>query len=386
VVTLSGPTIFTEKGLLPNGSLTFRNKVIETIEPQIAPLLESHICFPKNYFIVPGFIDVHLHGLNGFDVMDGTQAALQAIAQSLAAEGTTSFLATTMTARQADIEQVLSAVNDFMKAPLVGAKVLGVHLEGPFLSIKKVGAQRADLLLELDSDLIKKWQAISGDAIKLITLAPELKNSFEFIEYLTKHNIVASIGHTNATFAEAMAAIDAGCTHVTHLFNAMSGIHQREPGVVTAALLSEKVSTELIVDNAHLHPAIVRLISKMKGLDKIILVTDAMRAKCLPDGRYDLGGQQVDVKKGVAKLSDGTLAGSTLNLISAIKNMREFTDYEWIDVFRFASENPAKMLGIFDRKGSLAVGKDADFVVLDEKMDVVMTVCEGMTVYNKTHL
>ncbi len=381
MVIISGPTIYSEQGIIENAELVVQGKKIHSIHTEQKSDVEKKFSFPSTYHLVPGFIDVHVHGANGSDVMDGDFQALQTISQALAAEGTTAFLATTMTASPSEIGDVLQNVQHFMQDERQGARILGVHLEGPFLSPKKVGAQRADRILSPDINYIETWQKKSGNAIKLVTIAPELVNSLEFIRYLRANDIAVSIGHTDATYDETIAAIEAGCSHVTHLFNAMRGMHQREPGVVGAALLSEKVSTELIVDGVHLHPAMIKLALKMKGKQKIILVTDAMRAKCLPDGIYDLGGQSVAVKNNVASLPDGTLAGSTLKMSDAIRNMLRLTDCKLMDVIQFASENPARLLNIFQEKGSIAPGKDADLVVLDEKMNVVWVMREGEVVF-----
>jgi len=385
VIILSGPDIHTESSILKNAALVIRENKIHSIETQKNISSDHVITFPDTYHLVPGFVDIHTHGANGFDVMDGTFSALSSISQALAAEGTTSWLATTMTESLEDISRVLQNVGNYIekKKNGLGANVLGIHLEGPFLSPEKVGAQNAKNILMPQVECLRVFQKKSGNAIKLVTLAPELPNSLELIRYLKSHNIIASIGHTNATYAETMAAIDAGCSHVTHLFNAMRGIHQREPGAMTAALLSEKLSTELIVDGIHLHPAIVELVLKIKDREKIILVTDAMRAKCLADGLYDLGGQSVRVKENKATLSDGTLAGSVLKMISAVQNMMKYTNCHVQDVIRFSSENPAKLLNVFDRKGSILPGKDADLVVLDEAFNVVMTMVGGKVVYQK---
>jgi len=382
---IAGAQIYTETGVKKNAALALEKNMIAAIgdETNLTKNTAAKILrFPATYHVIPGFIDLHIHGAYGKDVMDGDFAALETISESLAREGTTSFLATTMTAKPEEIEKVLLNVRNYIQQQqsVKGAEVLGVHLEGPFLSPKKVGAQRADLILEPNIDYLKQWQKKSDNVIKLVTIAPELPNSLEFIKFLRQQNIVASIGHTDATYAETNAAIEAGCSHVTHLFNAMRGIHHREPGVATAALLSDKVSAELIADGIHLHPAILQLAIQVKNNDKIILVTDSMRAKCLPDGEYDLGGQSVAVKQGVARLTDGTLAGGTLKMATAIKNMLQFTDCQLSDVIRFAAENPAKALNIFSHKGSIAERKDADIVVLDEQFNVVLTVCGGRVV------
>lgn len=341
-----------------------------------APLHE----FPDDHYLVPGFIDLHIHGVSGFDVMDGTRAALQGMSRSLAAEGVTGFLATTMTASPDRIATVLSVIAS-VRQDSEGAAILGVHLEGPFISQAKLGAQSGDALAIPDAALLVDWQEMAQGAIKLVTLAPELPQAASLIKKLQEMNIVASIGHTNATFAETCHAIESGCSHATHLFNAMRGMHQREPGAAGALLLSNQVNAELIVDGLHLHPAMVEMTLKLKGKDSILLVTDAMRAKCMGDGDYDLGGQTVAVRSNVATLENGVLAGSTLRMPQAIKNMVQFTGCSLADAICMASYNPARVLGLEQRKGSIAEGKDADLVVMNPAGEVVMTLCGGKKVY-----
>lgn len=339
--------------------------------------------FPAHYYLLPGLIDLHIHGADGSDVMDGSKESLTTICSALAKEGVTGFLATTMTAENTHIESVLQTISEAMQSK-EGAAILGVHLEGPFIASEKKGAQLVGQTRMPNSDLIKHWQKLAKGAIKLITLAPELEGSLALIQTLRDMGIVVSVGHTNATFAETEVAIKAGCTHATHLFNAMRGIHQREPGAVGALLLSNQVTAELIVDGLHLHPAIVEMALKLKEKNKLILVTDAMRAKCLGEGEYDLGGQTVVVREGKAALLDGTLAGSTLSMPKAIKNMVQFTQCSLADAIRFATYNPAMVLGLQDCKGTIEVGKDADLVVMNPAFEVVLTICEGKVVYQIT--
>jgi N-acetylglucosamine-6-phosphate deacetylase len=381
---LSGAQIYTENGIVKNSSILVEEGLIAGLG--INYTAATIFNFPANYHIVPGFIDLHVHGARGHDVMDGSMPALAAISAALAEEGTTAFLATTMTAEVTAIEKALQSVREFKRTASPGAVILGVHLEGPFIAAAKMGAQRGDNIIAPDIKLLEQWQKLSDNQIKLVTLAPELPGSQALIAYLRAQNIIASIGHTNATYAETVAAIAAGCTHATHLFNAMRGIHQREPGTVTAALLANEVMVELILDGVHLHPAIVQLVLKTKGLANILLVTDAMRAKCLADGCYDLGGQEVTVSHGEARLADGTLAGSVLKMSSALQNMLAFTGCELSDGLKMVAENPAKALGLFGSKGSIAVGKDADIVVLDEQLNVVLTVCGGKVVFQAKEL
>lgn len=341
----------------------------------------EHVTYAQENYLVPGFIDCHIHGAGGSDVMDGTLDALTTISGCLAKEGVTSFLATTMTGDSHDIEAALKIIPHAQQEN-VGAEILGVHLEGPFIAREKMGAQMGEKTREPDIDLFKKWQQLSGNNIRLVTLAPELKHAKTFIHALCEMEVVASMGHSNATYAEAEQAITVGCSYATHLFNAMRGLHHREPGVVGAALLSDSVAAEIIADGEHLHPAIYPLALKMKGHEKLLLVTDAMRAKCMPDGDYDLGGQCVTLKNHTVSLQDGTLAGSVLTMPQAIRNIMQFTDCSLADAIAMASTNPAQQLKVYDRKGSIDIGKDADLVVLDAELNVQLTVCRGVVVYD----
>ncbi len=231
--------------------------------------------------------------------------------------------------------------------------------------------------------MFKKWQTVSKNHIKLVTLAPERDGGLELTAYLRDTGVIASIGHSDAKYEEAVEGIKAGITHATHLFNGMRGLHHREPGVVGAVLLHEQVKTELIVDGIHVRPEMVKLVFRQKGKEGIILVTDAMRAKCLGSGIYQLGGQEVFVSDQQATLKDGTLAGSILKMKDAARNMMSFTNCTLEEVIYMSSTNPAKQLNVFDRKGSIKVGKDADLVLLDKNNQVVMTFCRGELAYKR---
>jgi len=381
MIILTGPTVYTENEKLTKTSVVIEENKIHAILNQDQAIKQfpsaEKMDFPEAYHMIPGFIDMHIHGAHGKDVMDANDEALHVISQTLAKEGTTAFLATTMTAEKQAIENALIHVRNHMQHPSVGAEILGAHLEGPFISKEKTGAQSVQYIIPPNVADLQYWQAISENAIKLVTLAPEIEHSEKLIHYLKQQQIIAAMGHSNATYQQAMSAITAGCSYATHLFNAMRGIHQREPGIITAALMSEKMNVELIADGVHVHPALIDLVYKIKGKDKIILITDAMRAKCLCDGRYDLGGQTVEVKNAIPRLVDGTLAGSVLTMSTALKNILAFSGCDLTDAITMTSVNPAKALGVFTRKGSIAERKDADLVILNEAMQVVMTICGG---------
>lgn len=332
--------------------------------------------------LVPGFIDLHIHGAQGSDVMDGTPEAFITISNALAEEGVTGYLATTMTASKEKIDTVLSAIPQAMQQK-TGAAILGVHLEGPFIAKSKCGAQNEKEIRAPDAVLVTEWQRLAQGAIKLVTLAPELPGAEAFIATLREANIIPAIGHTDANYEQTRKAIQAGCSHATHLFNAMSGLQQRAPGAVGAILLSDEVSADLIADGVHVHPATVALAYRLKGNDHLILISDAMRAKCMCDGQYDLGGQQVTVQNGTAALNNGALAGSLLKLPQAIKNVMQFTTCTLVEAIHMASYNPARKLQLDTKKGSIEIGKDADLVVFTSELDVKMTMREGVVVFTK---
>lgn len=382
----SGMQILADHKWIKDHAIVVEGQHIRAIIPN--EMIKHHLPaqkheFPNDHFLVPGFIDLHVHGAKGSDVMDATHEALLTISRTLAAEGVTGFLATTMTAENEQIERVLSLIPEAMVA-VDGAAIFGVHLEGPFIAKEKKGAQSGEEVVLPDVALIKQWQKLAQGTIKLVTLAPELKGALELIHALRNMDVIASIGHTNATYDETSAAISAGCSHATHLFNAMRGIHQREPGAAGALLLADDLSVELIVDGIHLHPAMVDLCYRLKAKEHLMLVTDAMRAKCMRNGQYDLGGQLVNVQDGKATLKDGTLAGSTLRMPQAIKNMTAFTNCLLADAIYMASYNPAAKLGLVDRKGSIEVGKDADLVVLKSDLSVLFTMREGQKIFEQT--
>ncbi|GLH65118.1 N-acetylglucosamine-6-phosphate deacetylase [Parageobacillus sp. G301] len=385
---LKNAVIYAETGKIEQGYvLTEGDKVIEVGPMSSCPASSEAevIELDPSFSIVPGFIDVHIHGASGADVMDATDESLRTMAKTLPKEGTTSFLATTMTAPIADIERALQNVAQYIyrSNPPGEAEVLGIHLEGPFISPKRSGAQHPKNIIEPNIELFQKWQNIANGHIRLVTLAPEEKNGLALAAYLKETGVVASIGHSDAVYEQVTAAIQSGVTHATHLFNGMRGIHHREPGVAGAVLMHDEVVCELIVDGIHVAPEMVRFAYKMKGSDGLILITDAMRAKCLGAGIYELGGQDVIVQGEKATLRDGTLAGSILKLGDAVKNAMSFTGCTLEDIISMASWNPAKQLGVSDKKGSIRAGKDADLVVLDEQHHVVMTICRGKLAYSK---
>ena len=338
--------------------------------------------FETDGVVLPGFIDEHIHGAGGADTMDATEEALQTISEYVAREGTTGFLATTMTQSKENISAALANVRKVKeKGEYKGAEILGVHLEGPFISPKHVGAQPLEYVAKPSADVFDEYNALSGGNVKIVTLAPEVDGGVELIKHLKKTGVVASIGHTGATYADVENAVKAGASNVTHTYNAQTGLHHREAGVVGAAMLFNELNCEMICDTIHVSVPAIKIFIKNKSLDKFTLITDAMRAKGMPDGLSELGGQQVFVKNGEARLADGTLAGSVLKMNVAVKNLVEKVGVPFTQAVDYASANPAKNLGLFSERGSIEVGKRADLAVLDKDYNVLYTVVGGEVVY-----
>lgn len=337
---------------------------------------------PCGVTVVPGFIDQHIHGASGCDAMDGNKNALKEIATAIASEGTTAFLATTMTQSVENITKALKAVGEYIgDGEKEGAELLGVHLEGPFISPKHVGAQPLEYVQAPTVEAFEVYDKASGGNIKIVSLAPEIPGSMELIAHLKSKGIVASCGHTGAKFADIKTASEHGLSNVTHTYNAQTGLHHREVGVVGSALLLDELNCELICDTVHVCPEAIKVVLKNKPLDKVTLITDSMRAKHLADGESELGGQKVIVKNGEARLVDGTLAGSVLKMNVAIKNLVKKVGVDFCIAVDYATANPAKNLNIYDKVGSIEVGKSANFAVLDSDFNVVMTIRDGNVIY-----
>jgi N-acetylglucosamine-6-phosphate deacetylase len=379
-ILLKNAKVYTGEEYLNNSSILISNdEIIEigSLTGVEGPFDQIIDCSDLGW-VLPGMIDVHIHGANGTDVMDATQEALANMCAVLPKEGTTSFLATTMTHSVDHIESALTNIGEFLKQEMQdGAEILGVHLEGPFINVDKRGAQLKDHIQTPSIEKFKKWNHLAGDSIRLVTMAPEKDKDFVLIKYLTQNGVVVSMGHTNGTYQEITDAINNGVTHATHLFNGMSGIHHRDVGVAGAALLSDKVSVEMILDGHHLTSEIVNMTYRLKGPDRIILITDAMRAKCLVSGVYDLGGQKVNVKDGKPINEEGSLAGSVLKLKNGRDNFAKWVTNDIEVLTKITATNPAKQLGVYHRKGSLQKGKDADIILIDSNGEVLLSICRG---------
>lgn len=343
----------------------------------------SLLSLNEDQILVPGFIDKHIHGANHSDGMYDTEEDILNIAKTIAKEGVTSFLVTTMTQTEEKIDAALGNIKRYIDSkPKEGAEALGIHLEGPFICTKYKGAQVEECIVPCDVDTFKHYQEVSGNNIKQVTLAYE-ENGKELVKYLKSQNIVASIGHTNATSDEAFEGFEMGITSATHTYNAMRGIHHREVGTLGAVLLADDVYAELIPDLVHVSKNAIKLLFKCKGKDQVIAITDGIESKHLPEGTYKLGGQDVYVKNGEARLIDGTLAGSTLFMNTGLNNLKNVMGLSIEETVDLATKNPAVNLSIYDKKGSIKVGKDADFAVIDQDFNIYMSINRGNVIFNK---
>src|SRR5699024_7978931 len=332
----------------------------------------------QGHHILPGFIDIHMHGGYGEDAMDASMTGLKHLSESLLSEGTTSYLATTMTQSDENITNALKNIAAYQtqQDTLNTAEIVGIHLEGPFISEHKVGAQNPGYVQRPSVEKLKYFQNIANNHIKVITFAPEVDGAKETLAAF-KDQIIFSIGHTVATFDESNEAVENGAKHVTHLYNAGTPFEHREPGLFGAAWLNDKLSTEVIVDGIHSHPAAVKIAYKQKGNKQFYLITDAMRAKGMPDGEYDYGGQNVIVKGSEARLVSGALAGSILKMNNGLYNLMQFTGDTLDNLWPVTSLNQAVALKIDNEKGSLKVGKDADIVIVNDDIEVLTTIKQG---------
>ncbi|MEW9676003.1 N-acetylglucosamine-6-phosphate deacetylase [Lentibacillus sp. L22] len=383
---IKNANIYTEQGWISNGSLLVENGKIEKIyeEKEFPNHLPETVEIIDAQFnnLIPGFIDGHIHGANGADVMDATETALDTMALVLPEEGTTSFLATTITQSPENIDRALTNVANYANKP-GQAEIIGVHLEGPFIEKSKKGAQPLEYIKEPNLEQFQHWQELSGNVIKTITMAPEHDQDGAFISYLAQSGVNVSAGHTGANFAEINKAVTYGVRQLTHLCNAMSGIHHRDIGAVGAALQLDELRAELIADGIHVSLEMLQLIYDNMGSERLMLITDAMRAKCLQPGDYELGGQPVKVTNDRALLDDGTLAGSILKMYQGAQNMLHLSNVDMEAVIKMTAVNPAKQLRVYDRKGSIAVGKDADILLVDDALMLEMTMCRGVIAYRK---
>lgn len=340
--------------------------------------------YSPNQVIIPAFIDEHIHGAGGADAMDGSVSDLKTIATAIASEGTASFLATTMTQSKDNILKAMNAVKEYRENDFsIGAEILGVHLEGPFISTKHIGAQPLEYVASPSIEVFDEYNSASGNVIKIVSLAPEVDGADVLIKHLSKNGVIASVGHSDAGFIDIEKAIENGLTSVTHTYNAQRGLHHRDIGVVGSAMYFDDLNAEAICDTIHLSIPAIKLLIKNKPHDKFTLITDSMRAKHLSDGISELGGQKVIVKNDEARLENGALAGSILKMNDAIKNLVLKCGVPFTSAVDYATVNPAKNLKMFDSIGSIELGKRANLTVLDGEFNVHLTLRDGNIIYKR---
>lgn len=359
---------------IETGSILVENGKIKAINPDDCG--DENVIDAKGLYISPGFIDVHIHGAGGYDTMDGTSEAIDTIAKTIVKHGTTSFTPTTMTVSIDEIRKSLKVIKELKATGNDGAHILGVHLEGPFVSPKAIGAQNPKHLLSPSisayQDIVKDYE----DIIVSITLAPEVDGAKELIKYISGSGVICSLGHTNATYEEMLEAIKCGASHSTHLYNAMTPLNHRNPGAV-GAVFDSNITTETISDGIHISYPALRIAYKQKGTDNTLLISDAMMACCMPNGEYSLGGQKVIVVNDEARLENGALAGSVLTLDKAVRNVYKNSNIPLYEVVKMASFNGAKHCKVDDHKGRIKEGYDADLILFDDGINIKRVFVSG---------
>lgn len=335
--------------------------------------------------LIPGLIDTHVHGAGGCDVMDATPESLAVMARVLLQEGTTAFLPTTMSCLPDQLTGVLQNIADYRQGEPKGAEVLGIHMEGPFLAAEFKGAQAFEMIWPAEekgaAELLNQFLDRFPGLVKILTFAPERSDGRELAQVCQAHSVISSAGHTTADYRQMEEAIKWGVRHITHAFNAMPGIHHRNPGLLTRALLDDSVTLELIADGVHVHPSVVDLTLTAKARNRVCLISDGTRAVGMSEGEYELGGQKTFVHQGTVRLFDGTIAGSAYPLRQGLKTLIRELHYPLPEAVRYVTSNPAQLLRIDDRMGSIAVNKEATFVRLSPDLDVKEVWLQGQLVF-----
>ena len=378
--------VLTPTGIIRDGAIYIKDNRIDAVGETKAVQIpeEAMVLHAGGYLVAPGFIDAHIHGGNGFDFMSDKPGDIDAILDWLASTGVTGVYPTIATTPLEEQLGAIKLLTEARKRKVAGAAILGLHLEGPYISREKRGAQQEEATRLPNQDEMAQLIEAGEGTIKIVTLAPELPGAIELIQYLVDQNVIVSIGHTAASYEQIMQAIDVGARRASHLFNGMTAFHHRRPGAVGAILTRDEVCAEVILDGVHLHPATVEIVLRSKGLSKVSLVTDAIAAAGAGDGAFiGLGNQKISVKNGVATLEGGNLAGSTLKMNQAVKNAVELLGLTLDQAMRLASQVVAESLGyeVQATKGVISPGKDADLIILDHNLNIFLTMVGGNVVF-----
>jgi len=366
---LTGARVVLPTGVVENGRLAVDGRTIAPYPGSEATGLDL-----SGHWVVPGFVDMHVHGGGGASFSSGTAEEALTVARTHRRHGTTTMVASTVTGELADLMRQAAALSELVEQ----GELAGIHFEGPFIAPGRCGAHEPSLLRDPDPADVRKLVDAARGTARMMTLAPELPGGLDSVRLLAEHGVIAAVGHTDSGYEATLEAIEAGATVATHLFNAMPGLHHRTPGPIAALLEDERVTVELVNDGVHLHPAVLGLAVRRAGADRVAFITDAMGAAGKGDGRYPLGGLEVEVRDGVARLVEGgSIAGSTLTLDTAFRRAVTVDRLPVEDAVRALSANPARLLGVSDRVGSLEPGKDADLVVLDADFAVTGVMRKG---------
>ncbi len=374
-------TVITPNEEIADGLVTIEGGKISHVGGWTEDRCERLLDF-RGFYVAPGLVDIHVHGGEGHDAMDPGDTG--GLSEFLARGGVTSFLPTTHTAPHERIMEAVEAIGRGIRGGVSGATPLGIHMEGPYISPEMCGAQNADHIRPPDIGEIAEIYEASGGSLRIVTLAPEREGGLDTIRWLASRGVVAAAGHTEATHDVMMDAIDAGLSHATHLFNQMKPLHHREPGASGAALTDDRVTVELVADGFHLHPATLRIASRLKGPGKTALVSDSVPPTGLPEGEYDFGGRRITVSGGRSLLDSGRLAGSTITLGDAVRNMVRLAGSSLREAIEMASTTPARIAGVSKSKGWLAPGLDADITILDGDLSPALTMAGGEIVYRRS--
>ena len=381
-LAIQAGTVLTPEQEIPQGTVLVEDDRIVAVGREIHIPADARRLKVPDTTCVPGFIDLHVHGAGGHDLMEGTAEAVAAVGRTLAARGTTAYFPTTLTASVPRTLAALESLGDLVRRmqsrpPELIAQPLGIHMEGPFLNPLRKGVHPAQHMLAPTPELFEDFYGAAGGALRILTLAPESEGAEPVMQRALERSVLVAMGHTDATFEQAERAVGLGVRHVIHMFNAMRPFAHRDPGVIAATLLDQRLSAELIADGVHVSEPAIRLLLRAKGPGGVLLVTDGMAAVGMPEGTYRLGEDEITVQGTEARSRDGLLAGSVLTLDRAVRNMVQFTGLPLREVVQMATLNQARLMGL-ERKGRIAAGADADLVLLTPSLEVAAVCARGV--------